>query len=97
MTKNALPLFLGLLLLSGCAHQYVIRLTNGTELTSPKKPKLRGANYYVKDAKGEEHAIPQSRVAVIEPTSMYQEEKTAEAKKAASYPEPKRHWWQFWR
>lgn len=92
MKKFLLPLALGLFTLCGCAHQYVVKLSNGTELSTPSKPKLKGANYYVKDAKGIEHPIPQSRVSVIQPASM-----AAQEKKVAKYPKTKRHWWQFWR
>jgi hypothetical protein len=92
MRKLVLPLVLSVFALCGCAHQYVMKLTNGVEISTPSKPKLKGANYYYKDAKGNEHPIAQSRVAAIMPASF-----AAEEKKVAKYPEPKRHWWQFWR
>lgn len=87
-----LPLLLSLLALCGCAHQYVMKLSNGMVISTPSKPKLKGANYYFKDATGREHAIAQSRVSVIEPSSY-----AAEERKTPNYPEPKKHWWQFWR
>ena len=62
-------------LLSGCAHQYVMKLSNGMTVTTASKPKLKGANYYFKDATGQENVVPQSRVLEIEPASMAKEEK----------------------
>ena len=80
-------------LLCGCAQQYVIKLSNGMQLTTANKPKLKGATYYFKDAAGHENTIPQGRVTEIEPAS----EATQEANFKPSYPKPKTHWWQFWR
>src|SRR5215470_3554194 len=94
MKTLILPLLLATLAGSGCANQYVIKLSNGTELIAPSKPHLKGANYYYKDARGQEVAIPQSRVTQIAPASMVEEEKKFEQPK---YQKPKRHWWQFWR
>lgn len=73
-----LPVLLVLLLwsLTGCVHPYVIKLSNGRELTTASKPRLKGANYYYKDARGQEVAIPQSRVIEILPASMAKEEKS---------------------
>jgi hypothetical protein len=77
--------------LSGCAHQYTMKLTNGVRITSSGKPKLRGPYYYYNGPRGEQQVIPQSRVLEIEPSSMAQEEnkfKPAEPKK--------KHWyWPF--
>jgi hypothetical protein len=86
------PLALVLLLACGCSHQYTMKLTNGMQISTPSKPKLKGANYHFKDAYGHDHTIPQSRVAEVLPSSM-----AAEEKKVPDYPKPKRHWWQFWR
>jgi len=81
------------MVLCGCASQYVMKLSNGMEVTTNGKPHLKGANYYYKDAQGRDVAVPQSRVVQIEPASMAnQENKFAPPKQ----PKPK-HWWQFWR
>ena len=77
--------------LCGCASQYVMKLTNGQTISTPGKPKLRGANYYYKGIHGEEQAIPQSRVLEIEPASMAKEEK----KFKASEPKKKHWYWPF--
>jgi hypothetical protein len=54
--KNLYLLVL-LLSCSGCAHQYVMKLTNGMKISTPSKPKLRGSTYYFKDAKGQEQSM----------------------------------------
>ena len=95
MQKIKLLLVLGLAAaLCGCAQTYVMRLSNGSQIVSANKPKLKGATYYFKDATGKVNTLPQSRVVEIEPTSMAKEE--TESFKP-HYPKPKRHWWQFWR
>lgn len=75
MNKLVLSLLISLLVLCGCAHQYVMKLTNGMQVTTASKPKLKGGNYYFKDAKGREVSVPQGRVREIEPASMTKEEK----------------------
>lgn len=78
-------------LLCGCAHQYVMKLTNGTEITSPNKPKLKGGYYQFKGPHGEQQVIPQSRVTEIEPTSMAEEE----SKFKPNEPKKKHWYWPF--
>ena len=92
MKKLALPLLIGSLALSGCASQYVIKLTNGNEITSASKPKLKGSTYSFKDAKGQEHFISQGRVYEIEPASMAQEER----KPKPTQQKHKHHWYFLW-
>ncbi len=88
--KNLLLLSL-MCSLCGCAHQYVMKLTNGMKISTPGKPKLRGSTYYFKDAQGQEQAISQSRVMEIEPESMAKEENKFQAPQAE-----KKHWyWPF--
>ena len=93
MKQVALPLLVGLLTLTGCASQYVIKLTNGTEITSEGKPRREGGAYVFKDAKGEEHLVPAGRVREIEPTSMSREEK--KPKSGPSLPSPRKRKWYF--
>ena len=69
------------------------RLNNGTKLTTVGKPKLKGAEYHYKDAKGQDNIIPQSHVTEVLPAS--DEKKEHEFK--VSEPYPKHHWWQFWK
>jgi hypothetical protein len=75
MRKLLLPLVLILFAVCGCAQSYVMKLTNGMQITTASKPKLKGATYYFKDATGKVNAIPQGRVLEVLPASMAQEEK----------------------
>ncbi len=75
MKKLILPAALGLLLLCGCAHQYVIRLANGRQIVTASKPKLKNGSYYWKDAAGQVNSIQEMRVREILPASMAKEEK----------------------
>jgi hypothetical protein len=95
MKKLFLPLLAGLLVLSGCANHYVIKLTNGTEITSASKPKLEGVVYHFKDAKGGDHVISRGRVLEIEPASSARAEKKPKSVPTASAPH-KRHWYFLW-
>ena len=76
---NRTPVILGFLvltaLLNGCAHPYVLKLQNGTRITTPSKPKLDHGFYVYKDAKGELRKIPAGRVREMEPASMAESEK----------------------
>lgn len=76
MRKLLLPILAGCVLaVSGCARNYVIKLSTGRQVTTASKPRLKGATYYFKDAQGKEQSIPAGRVAEIMPASMAQEEK----------------------
>jgi hypothetical protein len=77
--------------LCGCAHQYVVKMTNGMQVTSASKPKLKGSYYYYKGPHGEEQVISQSRVTEIEPASMAAEEH----KFKVSQPKKKHWYWPF--
>jgi hypothetical protein len=77
MKKLVLPLLLTMLAFCGCAHAYVMKLSNGMQITTASKPKLKGATYYYKDANGKVNTIPQGRVLEILPASMAQDEKPA--------------------
>jgi hypothetical protein len=72
--KRSLLLLLTLAL-TGCAHPYVLKLQNGTRVTTKNKPKLDHGFYVFKDAKGLEARIPQGRVREMEPASMAGNEK----------------------
>ena len=61
-------------LLTGCARNYVITMNNGARVTAKSKPKLQGAYYVFKDAKGEPTQISAGRVREIAPASMAREE-----------------------
>jgi hypothetical protein len=93
MNRFVFTLIVGLLAFTGCAHQYVMKLTNGLEISTPSKPKLKGTSYHFKDAKGNDHVIPQGRVMQIEPASMAREEE--KSFKPAKPKKPK-HWYFLW-
>ena len=80
--------------LTGCAHHYVMRLNNGTEITTASKPQLRENSYYFKDAKGEEHEIAAGRVREIAPASMAAREN--QSKPIKSDTPKKKHWYFLW-
>jgi hypothetical protein len=89
--KNLILMCL-MLSMSGCAHQYVMKLSNGTQISAPHKPRLQGSNYHFKDARGEDQVVPQSRVIEIEPESMTKDEN----KFKVAEPYKKKHWyWPF--
>ena len=83
-----------LIFLCGCASHYVVKLSNGVQITTASKPKLKDGAYHFKDAQGKERMVPAGRVQEIEPASMAEEE----AKENQFKPQPpkKTHWyWPF--
>ena len=95
MKKTTLPILIGMIALTGCAHHYVIRLSNGTEITTASKPQLREGVYQFKDAKGEEHFVPLTRVREVAPASMAQKEDRPQPLKVQAPPK-KRKWYLLW-
>jgi len=75
MRKSLLFLPVCALVLCGCAHQYVVTLTNGTRISTASKPKLEKGMYVYKDARGQPVYIPAGRVREIAPASMAKDEK----------------------
>lgn len=65
---------LGLFLLTGCAHNYVVTLNSGVRIDTTSKPRRDGANYRFKIASGQEVLLPAARVREIAPASMAREE-----------------------
>jgi hypothetical protein len=60
----------------GCARSYVMKMQNGTRLTTSNKPKLDRGYYVFKDSSGRKMQIPAGRVREIEPASDAAEEKS---------------------
>jgi hypothetical protein len=95
MKKAALPLLIGLIALTGCAHRYVMKLNNGMEITTASKPKLKEGVYQFKDAKGEEHFVPLTRVREVAPASMAEREDKPQPIKSEPLLK-KRKWYLLW-
>ena len=94
MNKVVLPILIGLLALTGCAHHYVLVLNNGAQVTTASKPKLKEGVYHYKDAKGEEHAVAASRVRELAPASVIQQEDKPRPIKSET--PTKRKWYLLW-
>jgi hypothetical protein len=94
MNKAALSMLIGLIALTGCAHHYVMKLSNGAQMTTTSKPTLKEGVYYFKDAKGVEHAVAAGRVREITPASEAQQEDKPKPMK--SDPMKKRKWYLLW-
>jgi len=94
MNKAALPLLIGLITLTGCAHHYVMKLTNGAQITTASKPKLKDGTYRFKDAKGEEQLVPVFVVREVAPASVAERENKSQPMKLKS--EKKRKWYLLW-
>jgi len=75
MKKAAWVLLVGLSVLTGCAHNYVMTLNNGSQIITATKPRLERSSYIYKDAKGRDCFVPAGRVREITPASMAKEEK----------------------
>jgi len=63
---------LNFVLLTGCAHNYVLTLNNGRQIGSKTKPELKNGAYYFKNALGQETSVPAGRVSQIETQSSAQ-------------------------
>ncbi len=70
----AFYLSLCVIVCSGCANQYIIKMNNGLQVTSNTKPKLKGGYYEYTDPSGRTMSVPAGRVREIEPASMAKEE-----------------------
>ena len=90
--KLTLTLLVSLAVLCGCAHQYLIKTSNGDQIISLSKPKLQGTGYYFRDDMGD-HVIPQSRVLKIEAVSVVKED---EKPLAPAKPKKPKHWYFLW-
>ena len=72
MTKKFLPVLAALLLLSGCARNYIITMSDGRRYMAYSKPKLDEKGFYhYKDASGKEGPpVFSSKVREIAPPNM---------------------------
>jgi hypothetical protein len=88
-----LTTLVSLVVLCGCAHHYLMKLSNGDQTISVSKPKLQGTNYHFTGRDGVGHVIPRSRVEKIKTIS-------AEEQEEKPLPPPKqnkpKHWYFLW-
>jgi hypothetical protein len=89
----ALTLMVSLVVLCGCAHHYLMKLSDGDQTISVSKPKLQGTNYHFTGSDGVGYVIPRSRVVKIKTISAVEQEKRP-------LPPPKpnkpKHWYFLW-
>jgi hypothetical protein len=70
MNKTTSIFFAGLLLLTGCARNYVITLHDGEHIRTKGKPHLVEGYYVFKDGLGREATVRANSVREIAPPSM---------------------------
>ena len=92
--KLVLTLLVSLTVLCGCAHQYLITLSNGSQVISLSKPKPQGASYHFTDSSGTQLVIPQSRVVKIRTVSVVKEKE--EKPSSPARPKKPKHWYFLW-
>ena len=88
-----LSLLVSLTALCGCAHRYLMKLSNGDQMISVSKPKLEGTNYHFRSEAGTECVIPRSRVVKIETGAVVEKDKKTPA---PTGPKKARHWYLLW-
>jgi hypothetical protein len=69
MKQLLLAMLSGVALLTGCASQYVVTLTNGQRIVAAKKPHLEDFNFVFTDLNGRTNSIPSTRVRAVVPAS----------------------------
>jgi hypothetical protein len=77
MNKTAMIFFASLLLLTGCARNYVITLRNGEHIWTRGKPRQVEGFYVYKDASGNKTAVKAIMVREIAPPSMVTDQNAA--------------------
>jgi len=75
MKRLALLLLVSVAVLCGCAHTYVITLSDGRRITTASKPRLENGRYTFKDPAGRPSSVSAGRVKEIAPASMVEEQK----------------------
>jgi hypothetical protein len=85
MTKTFVPALVGLLLLTGCSHDYVLTMGNGDRIRTAGKPRLVNGFYYFKDGSGREaRPVFSGSVREIAPASMASDNQTSAFKPVQS-------------
>lgn len=91
--RLALTLMVSLAACCGCAHQYLLKLSDGDQIISLSRPKSQGTNYYFTDDVGVGHVIPQNRVVKITAGAVPTEEKMP---RSPTRPKSPKHWYFLW-
>jgi hypothetical protein len=94
MSKASRSLLLSLVVLTGCARHYVLKLNNGSEIVTATKPRLKEGSYHYKDAKGEQHVVAAARVREMAPASVAKRESKPQPVRGG--PPKKRKWYLLW-
>jgi len=89
----ALTLLVSMAGLCGCAHHYLMKLSNGDQTISLTKPKLQGTNYHFTGGDRVECVIPRSRVVKIKAISAIEEQ---EKPLSPAKPKTPKHWYFLW-
>ena len=90
--KLALILLFSQAAFCGCAHQYLIKLSNGDQLLSYSKPKKQWDSHHFTGETGVKCMVPQNRVVKIKSVSVVKEE----PKPPPPPPKKPKHWYFLW-
>ena len=94
--KAAFALLVVLMGLCGCAHQYLMKFSNGDQMISASKPKLQDGTYHYTDDSGGRYVIPKSRVVEIRAVSVERAEEQPAPPQHPVQPKQPKHWYFLW-
>ena len=92
----AITLLLGLVVLCGCQHQYIIRLKNGEQILSQSKPRLEGTNYYYSAGAGATFMVPRNHVVSVRAASLKKVQEEPAPPNSSPKPAKPKHWYFLW-
>jgi len=85
-----------LVILCGCRHQYLMKLSNGDQIISSTRPKVQGTNYLFTDDNRVHYVIPRSRVAKIRPVTVEKEVRDPMSAPPAVNQQRSKRWYFLW-
>ena len=88
-----MTLLVSLVVLCGCAHHYLMKLSNGDQTISLSRPKLQGTNYHFTGTDGVGYVIARSRVVKIKTISAEEQEERPLSPPKRNKP---KHWYYLW-